>query len=142
MSDVPPELQRVKRADFDPDHWWGRTIRASKGRETPMGALLLAALGYTKGRPGWGSTANILPNGDVVSAYVDREGVIHPLQVVCTVDQLRQFIAGLVVECNMTDKEAEEIYQTFRSYILTDMTPGGTDFLGRIRALERGVFKQ
>jgi hypothetical protein len=110
----------------DITHWWGRVILASRGRETPFGAMVLAILGYEKGLPAWGRTCDILANGLVVSEFTGEDGrTTAPLRVkVCTLDELKKFVYDLAEATHMTDSECEEWYNAVRSWVRHDQSPG------------------
>ena len=126
---------KTKDGNFSLDHWAARAILASRGRNTPMGALLLAILGATKGRPSFGTSA-IIFNGNLIATYIDRDAVVHPSQVVCSVDDFKKFLSDLAVKCDMTDAECNELFDVARRYIQVDTSHGGTDLLGKFEALK------
>ena len=113
---------RASLADVAAKDWRVRAILRTQGRQTPMGALLLAILGITRGTPAWGRVGMLLPDGKITSIFTPPTGAPRPA-VVCTKDELQSFLYGIVMECKLTDDEGTELYRLAQSWIDFDLSP-------------------
>lgn len=120
--------------------WRVRAIVLSQGRQTPMGAVLLALLRSKRGRPAWGTAATITPEGKLISPRIDKDGVIKS-EVVSTVDQYQSFLSGIARDADLTEEEAQALFKLGREWITADLRPGGTDLHFWYEAKKKGMLQ-
>lgn len=110
--------------------WQLDLIAATRGNQTRLGSIFLAALGKRppSNRRMFSRHAVITKSGKVVADFIDSRGDVHAAQIVCTVQELRDNFRGLADHCKLSDKDREELFNTIRSWISRDYSGLGVDF--------------
>ena len=117
-----------------PEGWRYRAVAATHGNSTPLGALILAIIGKSRLRRAFGPMCEILPNGDIYTSFVNRDGALdtrHKLWL--NADTLRRALTALAEDCKMSDADCDELFAAFRAWVHHDLREGGTDLSGWYR---------
>lgn len=113
----------ITLAEAQARDWRVRALVRAKWETTPMGAALLAMMGRRRqSLPRLGDSAMIRPDGMVTTTMIDASLIIHNGYEVCTIDQLRTFLAGIADECNLADDEIEHLFYMARQWIKFDLS--------------------
>lgn len=104
--------------------WQGRVIVRTRGQQTMLGAVFLAALGKRVGEPrSFGHAAAIVDGPDggwVLSRFIDRTGSDKGAIRVCSVDDLVGSFSRLADDLKLNDADRIALFKTVRDWIATD----------------------
>lgn len=122
--------------------WHKRVIGATRGNQTLLGCIIMAALGHMppSRRRMFGRHAIITKNGDVVSDFIDKNGNPYSGQRVCSVQELRDNFRGLADHLKLSDADREDLFRVLRGWISRDFSGLGVDFK-KISPDEKGTLQ-
>ncbi len=101
--------------------WKLRAIRATKGNQSQLGAILIAVLGrLPKHPPRFGLRAVITSDGFVLADFQGKDYVKHSAAFVCDVSDLTKNFRGLADHLKLNKEDREEMFAELRKWIARD----------------------
>lgn len=101
--------------------WRFRIIAATRGNQSLLGCIVLAALDKEPEHPPYfRGHATITEQGDFICDFVSKDGTYNHDTRISTDEQIARNIVGLTVACNFTDEERIEFLARFNDWIGVD----------------------
>lgn len=101
--------------------WQFRCIEATRGNQTRLGTMLLAILGRNaKHPPKFGPGCVISLDGYVFANFVDRQGIVHAAQCVCSVGQMNDGFRLLADSLKLDDADRIALFDEVRKWVYKD----------------------
>src|SRR4051812_33874904 len=101
--------------------WRLKLIEATRGNQSLLGCIVLAAIGKTpKNPPYFTGSATITGAGDVLCDFVERDRTYRVAAKIGDDDDLARNILGLVIHCGLTDEERVEFLARVNRWIARD----------------------
>jgi hypothetical protein len=103
------------------NHWQDRCVAATRGNESQLGAILLAAFGRTPDAPPYFvGKASITSDGFIMCAFTARDGRHHHGAFVGGVDDLERNVRGLAAHLKLSALDRSLLFKALRSWLDTD----------------------
>lgn len=103
--------------------WRLKLIEATKGNQSLMGCIVLAAIGKGEDRtPGFRGKAVITNRNEVLCDFVDSKGY-HVKARISDDEDLVRNIVGLAYHCDLNDEERTEFLARVNAWIWLDERP-------------------
>lgn len=106
--------------------WRYRAIEQLQGNQSLPGCILIAALhksdtalGVPRS-PSFGHTAQITPQGYVVTRYVDKAGIYQGIQAICQADEMIDAFRRLADTLKLTDADRTAMFTELRRWVTHD----------------------
>jgi hypothetical protein len=103
-----------------PEGWQAQVVGATAGNQTKLGAIFLSVINKPRERRAFGHTAIIDMSGNVFSSFTDKNGVHHPVVLVCTVEELQDNFSGLADFLRLPDEDRIALFSAVRQWISYD----------------------
>lgn len=101
--------------------WKYRAIEATRGPQSQLGAILLAALGKQRNtRPQFVGSATITSDGFIMCSFIGKDGRHHMGAFVGDVADLVRNFRGLADHLKLNDLERVEMFAAVKQWIAVD----------------------
>lgn len=116
---LTPEQERIRAG------WKFRAVTATQANQTPLGCMVLRVTNHPVSKPPRFSLRNhsaaILPNGQVVADFQDRDGLGFRATLIGHVHDIRDQFRFLADHLKLSDAERLEMFAELRKWLSRDL---------------------